>query len=80
MRLLGEAEFIKSEIMEFLSGDIDVIAFCLTNSGHDLLDTMRSEPVWSKIKETFTSKGIEMTFDLVVSAGKKIAENFLLLS
>ncbi|MHB8474176.1 MAG: DUF2513 domain-containing protein [Gammaproteobacteria bacterium] len=49
----------------------------LTNSGHELLDTMRNESVWGKVKDTFKTKGVEMTFALVLSVGKKVAENLL---
>jgi len=37
----------------------------LTMDGHDLLDTMRSEPLWDKIKSTAKTKGIELTFDTI---------------
>lgn len=37
----------------------------LTMAGHDLLDAMRSKPVWEKIKSTAQSKGIELTFDTI---------------
>lgn len=37
----------------------------LTMAGHDLLDTMRSEPLWDKIKSTAKTKGIELTFDTI---------------
>ncbi|MNB69167.1 hypothetical protein D3C76_957900 [compost metagenome] len=41
----------------------------LTMKGHDLLDTMRSSPVWESIKSTATSKGIELTFDAIKTLG-----------
>lgn len=41
----------------------------LTMAGHDLLDTMRSKPLWEKIKATAQSKGIELTFDAVKTIG-----------
>lgn len=41
----------------------------LTMAGHDLLDTMRSKPVWEKVKATAQSKGIELTFDAVKMLG-----------
>ena len=81
MRLLCEAGYIKANILESKSGDGHIaaaLARSLTNSGHDLLDTIRNDTVWVKIQDTFKSKGIDMTFDLVITAGKKIAENFLL--
>ena len=37
----------------------------LTMAGHDLLDTMRSEPLWDKIKSTAKTKGLELTFDTI---------------
>jgi hypothetical protein len=41
----------------------------LTMAGHDLLDTMRSSPVWETIKSTAKSKGIELTFDAIKALG-----------
>ena len=77
MRLLSEAGYIEARIMNSNSGDGKINAaqaLRLTNAGHDLLDTMRNESVWNKVKEKFASNGIDMTFDLVVSVGKKIFE------
>lgn len=41
----------------------------LTMRGHDLLDTMRSSPVWESIKTTARNKGIELTFDAIKTLG-----------
>ncbi|WP_250500966.1 DUF2513 domain-containing protein [Caballeronia sp. GAWG1-5s-s] len=41
----------------------------LTMNGHDLLDTMRSKPVWEQIKSTAQAKGIELTFDAIKAIG-----------
>lgn len=81
MRLLDEAGYIKANILESKSGDGHIAAALagnLTNSGHELLDTIRNDTVWGKLQDTFKTKGIEMTFDLVIMAGKKIMENILL--
>lgn len=81
MRLLHNAGFIKASILESSAGDglIDAaLARHLTNSGHELLDTIRADTVWEKVKEKFASKGVEMTFDLVMTVGKKVAEVVLL--
>jgi hypothetical protein len=37
----------------------------LTMSGHDLLDTMRSQTIWESIKTTAKKKGIELSFEAV---------------
>ena len=80
MRLLCQAGYIKANIVESSSGSGEIgaaLAIHLTNTGHELLDTIRNESVWSKITDTFKSKGVEMTFDLVISVGKKIMESLL---
>jgi hypothetical protein len=78
MRILSEAGHIEAKILSSGNGEIDAaIAIHLTSSGHDLLDTIRSNNVWEKVKEKFTSAGIDMTFDLVLSVGKKLMEAML---
>jgi hypothetical protein len=77
MRLLSEKGYIEAQIKSSSTGDGRINkaqASRLTNAGHDLLDTMRNETVWNKVKEKFTSNGIDMTFDLVANIGKKIIE------
>jgi repressor of nif and glnA expression len=77
MRLLHEAGYIKANIIETMSGGGAIaaaIARTMTNSGHELLDTIRSDTVWEKIKDRFSANGLEMTFDLVLLTGKKIIE------
>ena len=80
MRLLSEAGYIKATILESHFGDGRIaaaLAQSLTNSGHELLDTIRSDTVWGKIQDKFKANSIEMTFDLVLIAGKKIMEAML---
>lgn len=80
MRLLKDAGYITANILESSSGDgriISALARRLTNSGHELLDTIRSDTVWGKIQDKFKSSGVDMTFDLVIMAGKKIMESLL---
>ena len=75
MRLLKEAGFIEANILETRDGSGQIagaLARRLTNSGHDLLDTIRNDSVWAQIQKKFRDKGLEMTFDLVMSAGKAI--------
>lgn len=80
MRLLHDSDYIKAKILESTEGDNLIhaaLATTLTNSGHELLDIIRNDSIWAKIKEKFKSSGIEMTFDLVLSTGKKIMESSL---
>ena len=83
MRLLVDAGYIKGNILELSDGSGHIgaaLARSLTNSGHELLDTIRNDTVWNKVQETFKTKGLEMTFDLVMTVGKKIMENLLFSS
>lgn len=80
MRLLGEAGFIEAKTLNSSDGSGEIglaLAIRLTNAGHDLLDTIRNDTVWNKIKEKFATKGLDMTFDLVIGVGKKIMEALL---
>ena len=80
MRLLSEAGYIKANILDSSEGDgliAAALARRLTNSGHELLDTIRADSLWNKIKEIFKTQGIEMTFELVVAVGKKLMEQAL---
>jgi repressor of nif and glnA expression len=80
IRLLAEAGFIEAKISNLSDGSGKIghaIAVRLTNSGHDLLDTIRNDTIWNKITEKFSDKGLNMTFDLVISVGKKIIESLL---
>jgi hypothetical protein len=74
--LLNDGGFIEAQTKESGTGD-GKIAFALakrlTWKGHELLDSIRNESVWTKVKEAFRSKGIGMTFDLVLDLAKKIA-------
>lgn len=80
MRLLDQAGYVTGTFLESKSGDGRIaaaIVTSMTNAGHELLDTIRSDTVWSKTKETFKSKGLDMTFDLVIAVGKRIIGSVL---
>lgn len=81
MRLLNNAGFINATIRDSNTGNGHItfaIAKSLTNTGHELLDTIRNESVWSKVKDACKTKGLDMTFDLVLTVGKKIMETLVL--
>jgi hypothetical protein len=71
---LIEAGLLHGRMVETLGpGPSDFIVFRLSWEGHDFLDAIKNDTVWNKTKETFVSKGISMTFDLV----KSVAINFV---
>jgi len=67
--LLWKSGFIAGADAGGMAGDA-VLAQELTWQGHELLDTLRSKPVWERIKSTAKEKGIELTFDTVKALGK----------
>ena len=67
--LLWDAGFLKGIDASTLSGRA-VLSPDLTWEGHDLLETMRSQAVWERIKTVAKDKGIELTFDAVKALGR----------
>jgi len=67
--LLWKAGFIEAIDAGTMAGAA-ILSPELTWAGHDLLDTLRSKPVWERIKKTAQEKGIELTFDAVKALGK----------
>lgn len=53
------------------------IASSLTWEGHELLDKIRSETIWSKTKSTALEKGVDLTFEVVKSIASKLIERIL---
>ncbi|MFU1636480.1 DUF2513 domain-containing protein [Aeromonas veronii] len=76
--LLMSAGLVNGQMSATLGrGPKNFSASRLTWEGHEFLDAIRSESVWNKTKETFASRGIEMTFDLIKTVASGIAVSFL---
>lgn len=71
--ILWDAGFLKGMNASSMEGRA-LMAPELTWEGHDLLDTLRSKPVWERVKAVANEKGIELTFDSVKAlAGMALA-------
>lgn len=69
--LLEEAGFVKGQIVSVAVNRGSVLQHPeLTWQGHELLETMRSKPVWDRIKTTAADKGIELSFDAITSLAR----------
>jgi hypothetical protein len=80
MWLLSDAGFVQGRFLWSSAGDGKInsaIVLNMTNAGHELLSTIRSQTAWAKISDTFKTKGLEMTFDLVLSIGQKVMQSML---
>lgn len=58
-------------------GPINFTASRLTWTGHEFLDAIRSDTVWNKTKQTFSSKGLDMTFDLIKTVAAGVTTSLL---
>jgi hypothetical protein len=74
MELLIEAGLVEGSMSKAIGpGTHNFLARRLTWSGHEFLDSIRSDAVWKKTKSSFISNGISMTFDLVKSVASEVA-------
>ena len=67
--LLWKAGFIQAHDVGTTEGSA-ILSPELSWQGHELLDTLRSKPVWERIKTTAKDKGLELTFDAVKVLGQ----------
>jgi hypothetical protein len=72
MRLMIEAGMAVGSCPEML-GRCHGFLFRLTWEGHEMLDKIRQESIWNKIKEAARVKGLDLSVDVV----KAIALNIL---
>lgn len=78
IELLEEAGLIYGRMSkEIGTGPHQFVAIRLTWEGHELLDAIKNDTIWKRTKESFVSKGLSMTFDLVKSVAINIATEFL---
>lgn len=74
MALLIEAGLVNGQMVKTLGPEVkDFFAQKLSWSGHELLDSIRSDTVWQKTKKMFAEQGLSMTFDLVKEGAKQAA-------
>ena len=61
--------------------DLLAWSFCLSWKGHDFLDSIRNETIWSKVKETLKEKALTVPFEILFKLlNAAIAKNLGLLS
>jgi hypothetical protein len=74
MNLLIEAGLVKGQMVQTIGPEVkDFFGQRLTWEGHEFLDSIRSDTVWTKTKKIFVEQGVSMTFELVKSVAKEAA-------
>jgi hypothetical protein len=67
--LLWKAGFINAVDAGSMDGPA-ILSPELTWQGHELLEVMRSKPVWDRIKSVAADKGLELSFEAILALGK----------
>ena len=76
MRMMIEAGLAVGSCPEML-GRCSGCLFRLTWDGHELLDKIRRDTVWNKIKETAKTKSIDLSADVVKAIAKTVMDGLL---
>ncbi len=63
--LLLAKGFFTGERVPYLDGGLGLYNLKLTWDGHELLDTLRDQNVWNRIKEISKEKGVDLTFESI---------------
>ncbi|PHS34049.1 MAG: hypothetical protein COA92_03165 [Sulfurovum sp.] len=77
MNLLIESGLIQGEIKKMLNCGVRCRVDSLTWEGHDFLDNVRSDSIWSKTKNILKEKGLGMSFDIIKKTAIKFAEEMI---
>lgn len=77
--MLWKAGFIEASDVSTMGG-VAIMSPDLSWQGRELLDTLRSKPVWDRIKTTAKDKGVELSFDVVKALGKAALDYVLKIS
>jgi len=80
--LLYDAGLLRCEPVKSSTSDrvIYVIPFELTWDGHEFLDKVRNESVWSRIRDIMASKGGSLAFSVVNQLATRFATDTILSS
>lgn len=76
MRLIIEAGLAAGHVRQ-ASGPPSAHIECLTWEGHELLDSLRRETVWNRIKELAREKGMDLSLDAIRLLAKLVLEQVL---
>lgn len=75
--LLVDEGYIKGKITTYLNGTSSLYLESLTWSGHDLLDSMRNDDVWNKLKRTIQDTVGNVSLETVKELGVALTKQYL---
>jgi hypothetical protein len=65
VKLLIEAGLIEGPVSQAIRGSVYCIATSMTWEGHELLDKIRSQTLWNKVKSMAREKSLPLSFEVV---------------
>jgi len=72
--LLIEAGLINGEMIKTMGRETpEFLITRLTWNGHEFLDTIKNDTVWTKTKKSFNKSGISMSFEIIKSVATDTA-------
>ena len=81
IQILGEAGMIIGGAARMgIHEPLNAAAYRLTWKGHELLDKMRDDTTWNKIKHKASSKGVDLSFQVIGMLAKYYAREHLKIS
>ncbi len=77
MQMLDEAGLIEAQCISTMGSPLHCKAKRLTWGGHELLDQIRQDTHWNKVKEIARAKSLDLSLDVVVSIAKSIINSVI---
>lgn len=80
LQLLIEADLLKGKFTQYLSGEFspeNALIIGIPWAGHELIDTIRSETVWSRTKERLASVGGTVSIEILKTVAKSVTKDLL---
>ncbi|MGA2083468.1 MAG: DUF2513 domain-containing protein [Holophaga sp.] len=76
-QIMNDAGLIEATVQEFTGGTMFGMAIRLKWQGHEFLDSIRTDKVWDKVKQSAWEKGIDLTFDIAGKLAGKVMKEML---
>lgn len=75
--ILQKAGFIEAIIPKTLAGINEFYITDINFSGHELLNMIKNEGIWSKIKSYVKEKNLELSFEAIMIGGNYVLNSIL---
>lgn len=74
MELMDGAGLIRARCSKAMNRPTSCVGLSLTWEGHELLDRIRTDSMWNRIKGMAREKGVDLSVDVIKLAAKSLLE------